>query len=188
MQSVWPTPIKLLGQPELSFSCVKFGSHSVGFHSRIIEKKLVLAFMAAFCHLPFHAIKHWSCCPRWSSLHWFISCEMWNYDLSLLFSFFYQLDCVMCSHQKCPCEHSNFSRQLINLYCLKKSSQVEGTKSDYDILCVFAPLCARVCVCVNSVHGSLSCAFYYTYTERRHFRSKKIKSLFKIPKTTRDEK
>lgn len=104
------------------------------------------------------------------------------------FSFFYQLDCVMCSHQKCPCEHSNFSRQLINLYCLKKSSQVEGTKSDYDILCVFAPLCARVCVCVNSVHGSLSCAFYYTYTERRHFRSKKIKSLFKIPKTTRDEK
>lgn len=58
MQSVWPTPIKLLGQTKLSFSCVKFGSHSVGFHSRIIEKKLVLAFMAAFCHLPFHAIKH----------------------------------------------------------------------------------------------------------------------------------
>lgn len=65
------------------------------------------------------------------------------------FSFFYQLDCVMCSRQKCPCEHSNFPRQLINLYCLKKSSQVEGTKSDYDILCVSAPLCARVCVCVS---------------------------------------
>jgi len=38
MQSVWPTPIKLPGQPELSFSCVKFGPHSVGLHSRIIEK------------------------------------------------------------------------------------------------------------------------------------------------------
>lgn len=148
MQSVWPTPIKLLGQTKLSFSCVKFGSHSVGFHSRIIEKN-----WSWHSWLPFATCHFMQSSTEAAALDevpcidlFLVKCGIMIFHF--FFSFFYQLDCVMCSHQKRPCEHSNFSRQLINLYCLKKSSQVEGTKSDYDILCVFAPLCARVCVCV----------------------------------------
>ena len=53
-----PNPYDAWAGRVLRFSCVKFGPH------RIIENKLVWVFVAHFCHLLFHAIKGWSCCPK----------------------------------------------------------------------------------------------------------------------------
>jgi hypothetical protein len=131
------------------------------------RKRLVWAFVAHFCHLPFYAIKRWSYCPKripyidLFSLYWRVK----------IFLFFFQLYFVM----------SSFQNALWTFKLIKTTNQSvivwETFPGRSTCLRLWHIACMRVHMCVFRPYCPYLMLFYCNYTERSNFRSNNEKHI-----------